>query len=296
MNSNQPVDPTELTEAELVSEVPADAIPIEQQPEPEVEAQAESPVDEAPVEEVVEPDLEALAESEQVVEETGPGGISEEKPVEEYETPVIVPSAPEPLAGPNGVGEGKPEPDPAITPEAPIPAPVKVVATRRLPKANPNGPITTVKQALETVGPVTLKPTDTGYAFHVILVENGPKGFKVDSLISTASHEVIADIRKMLQVKSTQVNVGKVVHMKRGAKGRKVYVTSIAEDAINESGIREMDSFDSAYMLSSILGFGYNAVSMELRKASLKSPPESEAVVRGFTICYEDDLPGMKSA
>lgn len=119
--------------------------------------------------------------------------------------------------------------------------------------------------------------------FKLLLIDESPTGIGAELLFATDELFQVERIRATaaaLKGKSAPSGV------RAGAKGRQVVVLGKSEEseAVVESG----DIFQNAYSASIALGYGYNAVAQELRKAELRG--ETTVEVRGVELRYADTL------
>lgn len=121
--------------------------------------------------------------------------------------------------------------------------------------------------------------------FELILIDrsNGELGAEV--FFTTDKVEDIAKLRAL----AAGVNRAALPTSTRaGAKGRAVVVIGKPEES--DSIFQPGDQWGSAYETSIALGYGYNAVAAELKKASMKG--EKSVIIRGVELCYLEDMPG----
>ncbi len=124
--------------------------------------------------------------------------------------------------------------------------------------------------------------------YKFLLWEDSNRGVGVELLGMTDSIDLVNRVRSTIGSENQNRPIIKPPAGRKGAKGKKVYVKGVEDE--NTTSLRPGDILESANELSALLGFGYNAVSGELRKADLKG--EKSTVIRGVEVCFLDDVEG----
>ncbi len=122
--------------------------------------------------------------------------------------------------------------------------------------------------------------------YKLFLIDESPAGVGGELFFQT---DDLGHVAKLRATANSLVGSKMPATVKAGAKGRKVYV--VDKSAESDSQLVVGDIFDTAAACSFALGYGYNAVSQQLCKASNRGEKQTE--LRGITVCYEDGVPGV---